>query len=394
MQKKLIALAIAGLAAAPVFAQSNVTVYGVADLTFESVKASGSTTARADDSTRLNRTRLQSNSSYLGFKGVEDLGNGLKALFQIETTVTADTGGFGGGRDTFVALNGGFGTVVLGNLTHPVRAMGAKTDLNPGATGIGFVGATYETLEVPGGKALRTGTGDRQQLVAYVSPSIMGLTGTIAYGPGESATPSVSGPSAPPGSAELKPYMWQAAVQYENGPIYAGLAYHQARDFSFVDTNQDSKHSVIRAAGKYTLGTGTTLSGLWDRQKVKIDGFGTTAGAEVRRDAWALNVGQAIGAHNVHAGYSQSNKLKGGVCGGTPNLCDDTKTRMWTVGYEYSLSKRTMIKAVYANIKNQANASADFYTAAVSNNATVAQSSGLADGADPRGFGIGLRHSF
>ncbi len=111
MQKKIIALAVAGLASTAAFAQTNVVVYGVADGTFDYVWQSGSklntvnSTVLTDNATgnilasqftassqandvKLNR--VSANSSYIGFKGSEDLGNGLKALFQYEMTVNFD----------------------------------------------------------------------------------------------------------------------------------------------------------------------------------------------------------------------------------------------------------------------------------------------------------------
>jgi predicted porin len=393
MQKKLIALAIAGLAAAPAFAQTNVTIYGVADLTFESVKADDAPGNVAASSTGVRRNRLQSNSSLLGFRGTEDLGNGVKAIFQLETSVGQDLGTISStsGRDSFVGLNSGWGTVVLGFLTHPVRAMGSKVDLNPGATGIGFQGTIYEQFA-----GIKTGSGDRQQLVAYVTPSFAGFTGTVAYGPGETATAGTIN------QAELKPYMWQVAGTYDNGPLYAGLAYHQAKDFAAFDIipptgNQRSTHEVIRAAAKYTFSFGTTISGLYDRQYVEIDSFGVTnPGVDIYRDAWSLNVGQTFGAHTIHAGYSQANDIKD--CGSVLD-CGQTGAKMWSIGYEYALSKRTMLKMTYADVSNDADVNNDFYTAPVGSfsgglsNGTGSSSS-IADGSDPVGFGIGLRHSF
>jgi predicted porin len=367
MQKKLIALAVAGLISAPVFAQSNVTVYGVLDLTGEWVGAddAGGTNAGID------RFRLQSNSSLIGFKGVEDLGNGLKALFQFETGVNGDTGNFSGaGRDTFVALQSGFGTVILGNLTHPVRAMGSKTDLNPGATGIGFLGSVYGTFG-----SNKLGTDDRQQLVAYVSPSLFGgLTFTAAYGPGTESPTASSGLQQ-----ELNPEMWQVAAQYENGPIYAGLAYHVANDiFNAAGGTSPvalsgTEHEVYRVAGKYTFGFGLTLAGLWDRQSLT----GAAIPIDQERDAWAFSVGQSFGAHTLHGGYAEADSVEG--------LPGDSGVSMWSIGYEYALSKRTMLKAVYAEIDNEGASRADFYTAPIG---------GIPLGSDPAGFGVGLRHSF
>ena len=89
MQKKLIALAVAGLASTGAFAQANVTVYGVADATFDVVRASN-----VKDGYDLgNTTRVSSNSSYIGFKGAEALGNGLTAVFQVESGVDFAAGG-------------------------------------------------------------------------------------------------------------------------------------------------------------------------------------------------------------------------------------------------------------------------------------------------------------
>ncbi len=279
MQKKLIALAIAGLAAAPAFAQTNVTIYGVADLTWEYVDAKGALREAADLD---GRSRLTSNSSLLGFKGVEDLGNGLKAIFQFETGISADTGmgqSFSA-RDTFVGLSSGFGTILGGNLTHPLRAMGSKVSMSPGATGIGFTAATYGTI-----LGLKTGTDDRTpNTVAYVTPALMGgLTFTAAYINGENASTLTS----PAGTVELDAYQWQLAAQYESGPLYLGIGYHKAEDPQVLARTSDAFRtnlglptgSVVaddeleawRMAGSYKFAFGMKLSGMWDNQKYSFD---------------------------------------------------------------------------------------------------------------------------
>jgi predicted porin len=99
MQKKLIALAVAGLASTGAFAQANVTVYGVAD---------------APSTSFVFPTRQQRTGQHhpcfhqlflIGFKGAEALGNGLTAVFQFESGVGFDNnGGLGASRDSFVGL--------------------------------------------------------------------------------------------------------------------------------------------------------------------------------------------------------------------------------------------------------------------------------------------------
>ena len=84
MQKKIIALAIAAAISAPAFADNaNVTVYGKAFLNVESVSNDKATTAQ-------NATRVQTNASRLGFKGKEDLGDGLTGWYQYEVQLDAD----------------------------------------------------------------------------------------------------------------------------------------------------------------------------------------------------------------------------------------------------------------------------------------------------------------
>ena len=135
MQKKPIALAIAGFAGSA-FAQSNVTVHGVMDATYDYIGASKSTAATQVK----NDGRVSANSSPTSASRCRRPGNGLKAVFQTEGGLSNDSAGSWGGsnRDTFVGLTGGFGSVLLGNFTGPARLIGAKVDVNSGATGIGF----------------------------------------------------------------------------------------------------------------------------------------------------------------------------------------------------------------------------------------------------------------
>lgn len=100
-------------------------VYGQARASIDFMN-NNDTTATNEDSA----ITLSSNYSRLGFKGDEDLGNGLTALWQIEQEFNVDTGdAFNHARDTFIGLGGGFGTVLAGKLSTPYRA--ATTALDP-----------------------------------------------------------------------------------------------------------------------------------------------------------------------------------------------------------------------------------------------------------------------
>ena len=120
MNKKLVALAVAGVLSAPLAAQAqtaNVTLYGRVNMTVEAVQVR----SQPEGVSEPWIYRVNSNSSRLGVRGTESLGGGLNAIFQIESNVSADTGVSGGlgNRETFVGLQGGWGTVKLGNFLAP-----------------------------------------------------------------------------------------------------------------------------------------------------------------------------------------------------------------------------------------------------------------------------------
>ena len=129
MNKKLIAVAVAGVLAAPaVMADNSVTIYGVADVGLEQVEAKGATAGAASDV--AGKSRVTSNSSYIGFKGQEELGGGLKAIWQIEQAIDIDDGGGStktngfATRDSFVGLSSAAaGKVIMGRITTPTRAV-------------------------------------------------------------------------------------------------------------------------------------------------------------------------------------------------------------------------------------------------------------------------------
>ncbi|NMF96761.1 porin [Aromatoleum toluolicum] len=381
MQKKLIALAIAGLASAPVFAQTNVTVYGVVDVTVESVKASGGVDVFELD----RRTRVTSNSSLIGFRGTEDLGNGLKALFQVESSFSADAGGGTlAGRDTFVGLEGGFGKVQLGKLTTIMRAAGAKVDFNPAATGIGFQAATYGTI---GGVAL-TGIDERiNNAVMYTTPNFSGLTAQLAYSAGENrVSPDLNGAEG------VNSQSYQLAAAYENGPLYVSAGYAVAQDplvatsvlGAASNSNISDELKDARIAVKYTFPSNTSVSALYDR--AKYEASSALGDTDVKRNAWMVGAEQKFGGNQaVYLQYARSQELDGDAC--DFDACDNTEFSQWTLGYTYALSKRTMVKAYYTRLNNDSDSAADFYLSKV----------GMASrnaGADPSGFGLGLRHTF
>ena len=132
MNKKLIALAIAGAFAAPLAANadtSNVVIYGELAVSVDSVDGGG-TCVGCSSAAADNRGRVSSNNSFIGFKGAEDMGNGLNAIWQFENQVALDAGGWGGARNTFLGLAGKeWGSVTLGKQDTPHKTSTGKLDV-------------------------------------------------------------------------------------------------------------------------------------------------------------------------------------------------------------------------------------------------------------------------
>ncbi len=391
MQKKLIALAVAGLASTGAFAQANVTVYGVADASFDVVKISG------DANNELgNTTRVSTNSSLLGFKGAEALGNGLTAVFQYETAVgfdntTSTSGALGANRDSYVGLAGGFGTVVLGNLTGPTRALGAALDVNAGATGIGansallgklgnnLIGTTDASGSYGGGStcgrsSICTSIFDTRwkNAIAYVSPSFAGLNATVAYVANEN--------KALNGLAAANTTGYDVGLKYANGPAMAAVTYNAVS----IGNAADLKVSDLRVGGSFNFGA-ASLRAIFDL--ARADNFG---GNKVTQAVYGLGA-----TFNV----TPASKLLGQVYVARDlkvngSSADDTGAKLFEVGVEHSLSKRTMLKATYAMINNDKGAAYDFGINAVGINTGTLPGGANAVGGTVQGLSLGLRHTF
>lgn len=358
MQKKLIALAIAGLASVPAFAQSNVTIYGVVDMAYQ---YTGDSVFNNVDSRNAIDSGVSAGSR-IGFRGTEDLGNGLKAGFVLEQGIAVDTGGTAAGqgtfgRQSFVSLSGGFGTVALGRQYTPAHMLLAA-NIDPFGLGKGTVGsiANYYISEAR-----------LDNLAAYVSPNWGGFSVVAGYSfnaVGNEQSPKVD-------DFETDTRAWVIAPTYKNGPIYAALNFHRldpVRD-GFDSTN------VWDLGGTYDFGV------------VKVGAvYGQRKTDDVKVKQWALTAKVPVGAAGkVQVSYGQR-KIDG-------LFNDDPKVSQWALGYEHALSKRTALYTAYAQ-QNQNNEQEDLTALGVAA-AGISDASGNNVGAGyQRGFNLGVRHSF
>jgi len=357
MQKKLIALAIAGLASSAAFAQSNVTIYGRADL--GGMYRNGDSGAVAETEGKYEIASGIQAGSRIGFKGVEDLGNGLKAIFEIEygTALDQNTGGNKAAtwtnRHSYVGLTGGFGTVVGGHLDGVRYGVFNAFDPFAGGTVGNF---TQMTIQV-----------DRaSNAVAYISPKFAGFGAVLAYATAIDSTESAGNGIA--GTANNDRTLNTIMGTYDNGPISARLDYEQV-----IPTNNPGKTWVSTAAASYDFGV-VKVSALYDIIKGS-EGSGTGA-YTVNQHAWLVGLKAPVGKFTLKAvgGQLLNKQVKG----------DQANAWKVGVGADYALSKRTSLYLDYGHIKNQDGAAIQISPAANSQQT----------GYGTQGLDFGIAHNF
>lgn len=390
MQKKIIALAIAGLASTAAFAQTNVTIYGVADATFDSVKATGATAGDASDYN--NRNRVTSNSSYIGFKGVEDLGNGLKAVFQFENGLNTENGAAGvwNNRDSYVGLTGGFGTVLAGNLTGPTRGLGAKFDVNTGATGIGANSALLAKL----GGGSGAGAFDQRinNAIAYISPTFAGFNAVVGYSTGLTnaygAGSLVGHENMTADNAKQGNHAYTLGLNYAIAGFDTGYAYTAVKAAGNGSVADDGLAAGWRKLDNHRVGVMYKaafgqVGVLFDRTRLD-----QTAGEDLTQNVWYLSGKFNVLAKGaVIAQWGHASDVKN-------NNTDKEGANHYVLGYEHNLSKRTVLKAVYSRIANKDNANYDYLYGVGAANTTATGAGAVNDGSAVSGISVGVRHSF
>jgi predicted porin len=319
MQKKIIALAVAGLMSGAAFAQSNVTVYGVADMYYARASAAGNATTNVINSGGLSGSRI-------GFKGVEDLGGGLKALFTLEYGLNADNkdSALGAGaatRQSFVGLTGGFGTVVAGSLQTAGYDFACANNPVGGSAldayhKVGSLGTTRTLLSCGH-------DGRASNAFAYISPSFGGFTAAwnharVTEAAGAQATRKDA-------SANL------LAATYANGPIGVNFVYSK---ISAAHTAASDDVKEWGLGGSYNLGVAKI--GLQYQQN-------DNAIANGKNKKWGINAAAPVGAGAVVFAYAK---------GKVNETAANDNPKSWTLAYTHSLSKRTTAYAGYNRVSN------------------------------------------
>jgi len=399
MQMKRITLIGAALFAAPAaaLAQTTVQIYGTLNADVESVKATG-----AAGTNFASRTRVTSNSSNIGFRGTEELGQGLRAFAQIESAVNFDNGAQGGAfwasRNSGIGLIGSWGQILLGQWDSPYKFSTLRLDPT-GDVGIagysGIIGGTGAITAGQGGQNFAERASFERRVanvVQYWSPTWRGLTARLAYGAGDTNIGSTSNGVSE--ASNLRPALYSGTVIFESGPWYATVAGERHKDFESLNTllgaaQSSGKDDGLKAGLQYSFNSTWSLGGIVERLKYQSDNINGLGSLERKVTNWYVVGKYTVGPHSVALSYGQKGEEK--LSGAGFSDLPDSKARQIAARYGYSLSKRTQLYGIATRISNDANAFQTFGNSPITPTLVFRDP---ARGADPTGFGVGMIHTF
>ncbi|MCG9077007.1 porin [Laribacter hongkongensis] len=351
--KKIIAVAIAAL---PMAAMADVQIYGQLEAAVEA----GNTFGYGD--VFNTNTRVDDTGSKIGFKGTEDLGNGLKAIWQVEQKLSIDGTDVNGDntwatRDTFVGLQGDWGKVRLGKLSTFQNDSMERFD--PWTYGVGVNGMSYTSANLLDGRV--------NNAVRYDTPNLNGFKASVLYGTDENRYKTASGERS-------NSSVWNIGAGYEYAGYYvdAGYTYWgDANGDAATKLGGDKSANYWRLEGGYAANNllvalaygqsktyGSTLFGsvmsAADILNASADQYDSIAdGDKVQAKEMALTVAYTMGNFTPRFSYARVfdiNVTKGGVKKDYANNSID----QFVLGVDYALSKRTMAYASYGYVSHDA----------------------------------------
>ena len=335
-------------AATGAYAQSSVTVFGIVDANVRYVKNSDLPSNVTVGSGGMSTGRL-------GFRGIEDLGGGLKAGFWLESDVLADTGntsptGKFFQRRSTVSLMGHFGEVRLGRDFTPASQNVVKYD----PFGIVGLGGANVASRMPGTFASYY---RHDNAIQYFTPKLSGAQLEVMYAPDESVTTKAGRHAA-------------ARLVFDNGPLSLSLSYGET-----IVNAASAKLKQTGVGAAYDLGV-VRLLGFWQRDELPFGSYGgATAGSE---DRIQLGFTAPIGAHQIRGSYLRTDSRRG------PAAFNGADADKYSIGYVHNLSRRTAVYTTASYLRNKGAASFSLPGGAA----------GLAAGGKSTGAEIGIRHAF
>ena len=390
MNKSLIAMTVAGLFAAPA-AMAEVTISGAINVGIQYGKSSSSTAGGSS----LTTQQLGPAYSNFNLASTDDIGNGNKIIFNyqfdISGTSTANptrAGGAIGNRNSYLGVQGGWGTFKMGTNENVYERHMYQADPLDGAVG---VGGNLNILGTPGaGTVFEVGQAGcatgcvgfyrrAEQQIWYESPNFGGFTFEVDY---TLAAFKTAGPGA------TNPQILSAGVKWqpEGRPFYIDFAIEQHEDMFGVrkitgalGNGTGSSDDAMQIGAGWQLGN-LGLNARFERLSYELDGG--TGITKYERDAMWFGVkwGLASGYVGAQIGIADEGDTNLGTA-------TDTGATMIGVGYFHNLSKQSQLQIIYGRTDNDAAATY------LQIGAAGGAGTGLA-GSDHQAFTVAIKHTF
>ena len=434
MNKKLMALAVAGALSAPAAALAQVQIGGSLQLLYfqhdpdnKNSGSAGSTNQVGVPGTQTTDV-MQSSESELLIRGSEKLGGGLEVWFQCATSIdgifngnSATTAGMCT-RNSALGFKGGFGNVFAGNWDTPLKLVqnrirgwfsgtnalyGGGYTLLAGGSSSGaanavqtvaaspVIGGTTGAATANGGAAANSFYRRQANSVNYQSPDWGGFSVAAAF----SANNESSGI---PDSVGLTPRLYGINGVYAAGPLWVGVGYESHTDYNPGQTAIGAGVSQYNGGtdSNYSIGAGYTFAGTINvRATYSSSKYEVTNSSDLKVKGYGFyGDWQIAGPHALHLAFITSDDTKGSTsqnvgsykgpgssgCGptSTSSCSGSTGGDVFTIAYSYDFSKRTQLFFAYNEMKNDSNAT--FSQGVVASSA----------GGKQKSIGLGLKHSF
>jgi predicted porin len=314
-------LVLSALAPLGALAQGgNITFYGKLDVAFDSVRFSS---APGKASSRANY--ISNDISYWGLRGSEDLGDGTRAYFKLESGFSADTGTSSGGnqlfdREALVGYGGKWGALQAGSQYAPSLFVQARSDpfgRNQNGNGITL------TQQIPGNLRGFVGQVPLNNALQYISPVMEGVSVRVLH--------SFSERAAPP--KDLGEFTGGSIDYFKGGPLYVGVSYEVQKLAGTLPTSVLSNKTAALGAS-------------YSFPAVKLFGYlmHNTLTNNNKVNAQLIGASIPVGLADIKTSYAQR-KLDNAAGG---------KSNIFAIGYFYNLSKRTQVYTSFARLDNGA----------------------------------------
>jgi len=343
--RKLIVAAVAAACGLPATAlaqlPAGVEVYGRANVSYERITVSGATSQT--------NWEVVDNSSRIGVRGKKDLGDGLSGFFQVESRVRLDSGGDTlSSRDSYLGMQGGFGTVRVGRTIGPVYYATYDYISNHNHD----TGNSSDALLAA---AVFGNQGFMNNTVWYTSPKLGMFTVDVAHSRLGEARVTSSQPS----------YLGIVGA-FDQGPLHVAVSHAETKNTAVLGSG-GNKDTATTVGGLYNFGGKYIVGALIESAKSDL------LVGSAKRTYFRVSLMMPVAKHEFHVNV--------GVADDRLDLnTTDAGAKQWTLGYNYNIDKQFKVYAFYTVVDNETNGNYGFKT----NTA----------GVDNKSLAVGARYNF